>query len=179
MGNGIRLYPSLSVSWTIRGADGICVSSKPHLKIFCLLRILPTRQMSCCIAVWSRWAVQKWLNWNLIFFHLSHYGQIESPAAVLWPGIQSRVFWVFFFFFLGCNLTASENVTFCCLDALPSTWVIHAVASAPVGLWSFTDLPFSPGHHPWHCPVSWCQYDIMGLKSLMCSSRHKATFPSF
>lgn len=54
------------------------------------LRILSTLQMPCRIAVWSHWAVQKWLNWNLIFFHLSHYGQIESPAAVLWPGPQSR-----------------------------------------------------------------------------------------
>lgn len=109
------------------------------------LRNLSTRQMPCCIAVWSHWAVQKWLNWNLIFFHLSHYWQIESPAAVLCSGPQSRQL------FLDFNLTASKNVTFCCLDALPRTRVIHAVASAPVGLWSFADLPLTPGHHPWHC----------------------------
>lgn len=132
--------------------------------------------MLCRIAVWSHWVAQKWQNWNLIFFHLSHYGQIESPAAVLWPGPQSTPWFFFSFFFLDHNLTASKNVTFCCWDALPSTWAIHAVASAPVGLWSFTDLPFTPGHHPWHClsPVvsmtlwawrAWCA--AIGTKPLL------------
>lgn len=39
--------------------------------------------------------------------------------------------------------------------------------------------PHWPSLHSWASPlalpVSWCQYDIMNLKSLMCSRRHKAT----
>lgn len=38
VGNTSRLYHLLSVSWTIRSSDGICVSIKPYLKIFCLFK---------------------------------------------------------------------------------------------------------------------------------------------
>lgn len=80
-----------SVSWTIRSSDGICVSIKPYLKIFCLFKnSLNSPKCPVGLQCDHIGAVQKWLNWNLIFFHLSHYGQIESPAAVLWPGPQSR-----------------------------------------------------------------------------------------
>lgn len=99
-------------------------------------------QIPCWIAVWSLWALQKWLNWNLIFFHLSHYGQIESPAAVLWRGPQSRPlfrlqfdsFWKMSHFVVVMHCQALEPYML---------WHRHQ-------LWSFADLRFSPGHHPWH-----------------------------
>lgn len=38
MGNPTRLYHLLPASRTIKSSDGICVSIKPYLKIFCLFK---------------------------------------------------------------------------------------------------------------------------------------------
>lgn len=99
-------------------------------------------QIPCWIAVWSLWALQKWLNWNLIFFHLSHYGQIESPAAVLWRGPQSRPFFRLQF---DSFWKMSHFVVVMHCQALEPYMLWHRHQ-----LWSSADLRFSLGHHPWH-----------------------------
>lgn len=133
-----------------------------YSKIFVFKNFLPCPKIPCWIAVWSLWALQKCLNWNLIFFHLSHYEQIESPAAVLWRGPQSRPlfrlqfdsFWKMSHFVVVMHCQALEPYML---------WHRHQ-------LWSFCWPSLQSWASPLAQPVSWCQRDILSLKSLMCSS---------
>lgn len=61
------------------------------------------------------------------------------------------------------------------LRQVPSTWAVRTVAQAT----GWVVKLLWPSVHSWASPsvpgVSWCQADIMNLKSLMCASRHNAT----
>lgn len=126
-------------------------------------------QIPCWIAVWSLWALQKWLNWNLIFLHLSHYEQIESPAAVLWRCPQSRPLFRLQFdsFWKMSNFVVA----------------MHCQALEPYMLWhrhqfrSFADLFLQSWASPLAQSVLRCQCDILKLKSFMYSSSESGLLP--
>lgn len=131
------------MSSTIR-SDGICVSIKAYLTICCLFKnpLNSPNALSDCSVITLGPCRNGWIGIlsSPIFPIMDRLKALQRCSGTV-PSQGCA---------LDCNLTASKNVTFCCWDALPSTWAIHAVALTPVCLWSFADLPFTLGHHPWH-----------------------------
>lgn len=108
MGSTSRLYHLLSASWTIRSSDGICVSIKPYLKIFCLFKN-SLNSPKCPVGLRCDHIGLCRNGWIGILsssiFPITGRLKALQRCSGLVPS-QGR--------FLDCNLTASKNVTFCC-----------------------------------------------------------------
>lgn len=161
------------MSWTIRISDGICVSIQPHLKIFCLFKnsLNSPNALSDCSVITLGCAENGWIGiLSSSIFPIT--GRLKALQRGSGPVSSQDCF-------LDCNLTASKNVTFlllrCTANHLSHTCFGIVTSSVVKLCW--------PSLHSWvsplALPVSWCQCDIIDLKSLMWSSEHKATLPDF
>lgn len=136
------------------------------------LRFLSTPQTPCHIAVWSHWGRCRngWIGiLSSSIFPITGRLKALQRCSGLVPSQDC---------FLDRNLTASKK---CHILLLRCTAKHLSHTRCGISTSSLVRLRW-PSPHSWASPlappVSWCHCDIMNLKSLMCSSRHRASSPN-
>lgn len=126
----------------MKSSDGICVSIKPYLKIFCLFwnSLNFSNSLSdCSVITLGRAEMAVLESYLLSSFPLwADWKPCSGPLA--WSPVK----------------TAFQTAIWQLLKMSHFVVKMHCQALEPYmlwhrhQLWSFTDLPSTPGHHPWH-----------------------------